>query len=314
MKPLSASFPAIKRNPTAAPGESSESFTNDKPQSQFVGSSSSIGAILIDTGRLSPENADRILRLQIEQGKQFGTTAVELGLLTEDDVRFALSRQFNNLYLPTGDSSLDHRLVAVYNPFSTIVEKLRGLRSQLMLRWFDAEVGRNTLAIVSPGAGEGRSYISANLAILFSQLGKRTLLIDANLRAPRQHDLFKLSGNGGLSSLLAGRIGMEAIARMPSLLGLYVLPAGAVPPNPHELLGRARFADLLHSAAREFDIVIIDTPAASEYAETQIIAARTSAALIVARKDHTSLEETVGLAHSLQETGAISVGTVLNQF
>src|SRR5688500_7137793 len=131
MKPLSASFPTIKRNYTSSPDEP---FLGGKPQSQFLGSSSSIGAILVDTGRLSPENADRILRTQIEQGKQFGAIAIELGLLTEDDVRFALSRQFNNLYLPTGDNSLDHRLVAAYKPFSPIVEKLRGLRSQLMLR------------------------------------------------------------------------------------------------------------------------------------------------------------------------------------
>lgn len=311
MKPLSASFPAINRSPTS---NASESFVSGKPQPQIFGSSSSIGAILVDTGRLSPENADRILRTQIEQGKPFGATAIELGLLTEDDVRFALSRQFNNLYLPTGDNSLDHRLVAAYKPFSTIVEKLRGLRSQLMLRWFDAEAGQNTLAVVSPGSREGRSFISANLAIVFSQLGKRTLLIDANLRVPRQQELFKLSGNGGLSSLLAGRVGMEVIARVPSLLGLYVLPAGAVPPNPQELLGRSRFAELLHSAAREFDMVIIDTPSASEYAEAQIIAARTSAALIVTRKNQTSMPETVRLVQSLQETGTTSIGVVLNEF
>ncbi len=311
MKPLSASFPTIKRDYTSS---SDEPFHSGKPQSQFLGSNSSIGTILMDTGRLSPENADRILRTQIEQGKQFGVTAIELGLLTEDDVQFALSRQFNNLYLPTGDNSLDRRLVAAYKPFSPIVEKLRGLRSQLMLRWFNAEANQNTLAVVSPGSQEGRSFIAANLAIIFSQLGKRTLLIDADLRTPRQHELFKLSGNGGLSSLLAGRVGMEVIARIPPLLGLYVLPAGTVPPNPQELLGRSRFAELLHVAMREFDVVIIDTPAASQYSETQIIAARTSAALIVARKNHTSLEGTVALVHSLRETGTASVGTVLNEF
>ncbi|SDA25290.1 chain length determinant protein tyrosine kinase EpsG [Nitrosospira sp. Nsp18] len=309
MKPVSASLPIIKRNQTTKPGESSI-----YGKAQVNGNGSSIGAILVDTGRLSAENADRILRLQIEQGKRFGDTAIELGLLTEDDIRFALSRQFNNLYLPAGDNSLSYQLVAAYKPFSPIVEKLRALRSQLMLRWFDSDARLNSLAIMSPGIGEGRSFIAANLAVVFSQLGKRTLLIDANLRAPRQHELFKLGNNAGLSSMLAGRIGIEAIARVPSLLGLSVLPAGAVPPNPQELLGRTGFPELLQSVVRDFDVVIIDTPAAHEYAEAQIIAARASAALIVARKDRTSVPQTIELVRSLQQTGTTPLGSVLNEF
>jgi protein-tyrosine kinase len=309
MKPVSASFQTLKRNQTPQPGEPSI-----YSKAQIPGTVGSIGTILVDTGRLSVENVERILRLQIEQGKRFGDTAIELGLLTDDDVRFALSRQFNTLYLPAEDNSLSYQLVAAYKPFSQVVEKLRALRSQLMLRWFDAEARLNSLAIVSPGAGEGRSFIAANLAIVFSQLGKRTLLLDANLRAPRQHELFKLGNNAGLSSVLAGRAGIEAIARVPSLLGLSVLPAGAVPPNPQELLGRAGFAELLQTLTREFDIVIIDTPAAGEYGEAQIIAARASAALIVARKDRTSMPDTIELAGSLQQTGTTPVGCVLNDF
>ena len=91
----------------------------------------------------------------------------------------------------------------------------------------------------------------------------------ANLRTPRQHELFKLGSNAGLSSVLAGRVGIEAIARVPALLGLSVLPAGAVPPNPQELLGRAGFSELMQTLSREFDVVIIDTPAAGEYGEAE---------------------------------------------
>lgn len=310
MKPLSGSFPTIKRNQATNSGE--PSFFG-KTQA-VIGSGSSIGAILVDTGRLSAENTERILRLQIEQGKRFGDIAVALGLLTEDDIRFALSRQFNNLYLPAGDNSLNYELVAAYKPFSQVVEKLRALRSQLILRWLDAEARRNTLAIVGPGSEEGRSFVTANLAIVFSQLGKRTLIVDANLRAPRQHELFKIGNRTGLSSMLAGRAGIEVIARVPSLLGLSVLPAGAVPPNPQELLGRAGFAELLQSISREFDIVIIDSPGASQYAEAQTIAARAAAALIVARKNHSSIPEIIELTRSLQQTGATTLGSVLNDF
>jgi chain length determinant protein tyrosine kinase EpsG len=309
MKPLSASFPTIKRNQTS---NSRDPFLPGRAQA--TGSGSSIGAILVGTGRLSEENVDRILQLQVEQDKRFGDIAIDLGLLTEDDVRFALSRQFNNVYLPAGDTSLNHHLVAAYKPFSSVVEKLRGLRSQLMLRWYNADAEQNMLAIASPGAGEGRSFIAANLAIVFSQLGKRTLLVDSDLRTPRQHELFKLGNNAGLSSLLAGRAGASGIARIPSLPGLSVLPAGATPPNPQELIGRSTFAELLQSLAGEYDVVIVDTPAASEYPEAHVIATHASAALIVARKDRTSVPDMIRLTHSLQQTGAVPVGSVLNDF
>ena len=276
------------------------------------GGGRSIGAILIDTGRLSAEGAERILRLQKEQGKRFGDAAVELGLLTEDDIRFALASQFDYPYLPAGDHSLSHDLVAAYKPFSPVVEQLRALRSQLMLRWFDAEADRKALAVVSPGSGDGRSFIAANLAIVFSQLGERTLLIDADLRHPSQHELFKLGHSAGLSGLLAGRANAAAVVRVPSLLGLSVLPAGAVPPNPQELLGRPAFIETLHSLARDFDVVIIDTPAAKKYADAQTIAVRAGAAIMVARKDQTSLPEMALLARNLQQSGATLVGSLLN--
>lgn len=272
----------------------------------------SIGAILIDAGRLSAEGAEQILRLQKEQGKRFGDAAIELGLLTQDDIRYALSRQFDYPYLHAGDNSLSHELVAAYKPFSQTVEQLRALRSQLMLRWFDAAAERKQLAILSPGTGEGRSFIAANLAVVFSQLGERTLLIDADLRNPRQHELFKVSGSIGLSGMLAGRNGVEAIVRIPSLVGLSVLPAGAVPPNPQELLGRPAFAEIRDSISHDFDVVIIDTPAATEYADAQTIAVRAGAAIMLARKNQSSIPAMAAITRNLQQAGATLVGSVLN--
>ena len=274
----------------------------------------SIGSILVDSGRLSVTDAERILRLQKEQGRRFGDAAIDLGLVSQDDIRFALSQQFDYPYLPDGDASLSEELVAAYKPFSPAVEKLRTLRSQLMLRWFNAERQNNALTIMSPSNKEGRSFIAANLAIVFSQLGERTLLIDADLRAPRQHELFKLDANAGLSGMLASRIGPEAVVRVPTLVGLSVLPAGAIPPNPQELLGRTGFTLLLESLIRDFDVVIIDTPAANEHDEAQLIAKRAGAALMLARTNISSIPEVTQLARSLQQNGAMVVGSVLNDF
>ena len=279
--------------------------------SQSARSSRALGAILIDAGRLSVADAESILRFQRQHGKRFGEAAMELGLLSREDIRFALARQFDYPCLPPGDTALDRKMVAAFRPDAAIVEQLRGLRSQLMLRWFDADADGKSLAIVSPARGDGRSFIAANLAIVFSQLGERTLLIDANLRTPVQHALFRTGKGPGLSAVLAGRAGHEAIVRIPSLRGLSVLPAGALPPNPQELLGRSRFNELLRSASRHHDVVLIDTPAAERCADALTIAARAGGALLIARKDRSALAGVKALTRDLQTVCHV-VGSALN--
>ena len=283
----------------------------------------SIGGILIDAGRLTPEDAECIQRFQKERGIRFGEAAVALGLLSREDIRFALARQFDYPCISGDDTRLDRTLVAAYRPDTPIVEQLRALRSQLVLRWFEAapaakrsahstNSARKVLAVVSPGRKDGRSFIAANLAIVFSQLGERTLLIDANLRAPRQHELFKLGNRAGLSAMLAGRGDADALVRIPALVGLTVLPAGAIPPNPQELLGRPGFIKTLHTLARDFDVVIIDTPAGSDYADAQTVAARAGAAIMLARNNVSALPAIAELAANIQQSGATLIGSVLN--
>lgn len=278
------------------------------------GSGRSIGAILIDSGRLAPEAAERILKLQKEQGIRFGDAAIQLGLLTDEDIQQALSRQYDYPYLMPGDDCISEEVIAAFKPFSPIVEQLRALRSQLMLRWFDAEAGHKTLAVVSAGRGEGRSFTAANLAVVFSQLGERTLLIDADLRNPSQHRLFRLSNKQGLSSLLAGRAELgDTVTRIPGLIDLSVMPAGATPPNPQELLSRPVFNALMASLQGQYDIIVVDTPAGAESADCQAIAARTRGALVVARKDIASAPQVQTLVASLQNAGVAVVGSVLNK-
>lgn len=278
-----------------------------------TGAGCSIGAILIDNGRLTPEAAERILKLQKEQGLRFGDAAIQLGLLSEADIQQALSRQYDYPYLMPGDERVSEEVVAAFKPFSPIVEQLRAVRSQLMLRWFDAEIGHKTLAVVSASRADGRSFTAANLAVVFSQLGERTLLIDADLRNPSQHQLFRLENKLGLSSLLAGRTELsEAVTRIPGLIDLSVLPAGATPPNPQELLARPVFNALMATAAGQYDIVIVDTPAGAETADSQTIAARTRGAVVVARKDRSSAPALQAFVTSLQHSGVAVVGAVLN--
>ena len=277
----------------------------------------SIGDILVSSGRLSADDLKRILARQREEKTPFGEAAIALKMLTKDDINFALSKQFDYSYLTPHDSSLSPSLVAAYTPFSRVGENLRAVRSQLMLRWFNGDPMRKVLAVVSAGAKDGRSFIAANLAIVFAQQGERTLLIDADLRATGefgQQALFKLPRGNGLSGVLAGRSGLDAIQLVPGLPGLAVLATGAIPPNPQELLGRPAFGQLLMSVVDQFDVVLVDTPSSSAFADAEIIAARTGAAIMVGRVNRSSTPQTSLLARRLQESGVTLVGSVLNDY
>ena len=277
-----------------------------------------IGAILADEGKLTPDEIDRVLALQRDLGVRFGEAAVQLGFISDNDVRFALAKQFDFPHLvpehETGGLQPSKELVAAFAPFHPRTEELRALRTQLLIRWYNPQAGRNALVVCSPEGAEGRSYVAANLAVTFSQLGARTLLIDADLRKPRQHEIFGIPPGHGLSSLLSGRTDTKAQFPVHGLNRLTVLPAGPLPPNPQELLSRPAFTALMKELQAHYDVVIIDSPPAKKYADAQSIAYRAGDALIVARKDHTSVNSTSKVVKELAGTGARVVGTIVNSY
>lgn len=268
--------------------------------------------MLVDAGKIRPEDGERVLRHARDNGLRFGDAAVALGFVSADDVADMLARQFRYPYLRLGESSVSPDVAAAWTPFTPSVEALRSLRSQLLLRWFGGGE-RRSLAIVGPGRNEGRSHLAANLAVVFSQMGERTLLIDADLRNPRQHILFGASNATGLSAVLAGRSELDVIARIPGFVDLSILSAGAIPPNPLELLGRDVFPELIRDVSVRFDVVIVDTPAASLGADAQLVAARCSGALMLVRKDHSLLDRCRDLADALNASGVRLVGSVVNE-
>jgi len=275
--------------------------------------SRTIGAILMDAGLLSAEDAEQILRLQRQNNLRFGEAAIRLGLLTEADIQYALARQFDYAYLRMNDRrAVSEEVVAAYQPFSAQTEQMRAIRGQLMLRWFDLSEQRQTLAIIGSQRGEGRSWLAANLAVVFAQLGERTLLIDADMRNPRQHELFMLQNKSGLSTLLAHRSREEAIVRITDLVGLSVLPAGPVPPNPSELLNRPAFGELLAHARSSYDVVLIDTPSLSAGDDAAMIAVRAGAVVALARSRQTRVAAFNDIVAGLSSAGVAVVGSVLN--
>ncbi|HOY70147.1 MAG TPA: chain length determinant protein tyrosine kinase EpsG [Methylotenera sp.] len=271
-----------------------------------------IGRLLIQQGKISTDDIDKILVAQEKYGLQFGDAAVKLGLITEVDVRQVLALQFNYPYLQTDQGSYSSELVAAYQPFSPQVEALRALRSQLMMRWFNES--NKALAIVTANAKEGGSYLAANLAVMFSQLGERTLLVDANMRDPRQQIIFNIKENRGLSDIIAGRAGLDVVNQIEFFDELSIVTSGTIPPNPQELLNRASFTYFMNQAASQYDVVIVDTPPATESADAQAIVARCGGALLVSRLNNTRLADITEVRNQIAVTGARVVGAVINDF
>ena len=271
-----------------------------------------IGRMLIQQGKISTEDTEKIIRTQEKEGLQFGDAAIKLGLISEADVRQVLALQFNYPYLQPGQGNYSEELVAAYQPFSQQVEALRALRSQLMKRWFNES--NKALAIISANAGEGGSYLAANLAVMFSQLGERTLLVDANMRNPRQHIIFNLKESRGLSDIIAGRAGLDAVSHVEHFEDLSVVGAGTVPPNPQELLNRASFSYFMNQAANQYDVVLVDTSPATGSADAQATVARCGGALLVSRLNRTRLADINEVRNQIAVTGAQLVGAVINDF
>jgi chain length determinant protein tyrosine kinase EpsG len=276
------------------------------------GADSSIGGLLLESGKITPENAERVLRMQKELGIRFGEAALRLGLITEADIEQVLARQFDYPYLQPGAGKYPQELVAAYQPFSHQVETLRAVRSQLMLRWFAR--GSKSLVVLGMEPGDGASLFAANLAVVFSQLGEHTLLVDANLRAPRQHEIFDLKTRQGLSDVLAGRAELDIIAKVESFVALSVLAAGTLPPNPQELLSRTSFVTLNKQLESRYDVVLYDVPAYATGSDALAVAARAGGVLLVARKNKTPMADVAAMTEQMTHSGAQVVGSVMVDF
>jgi protein-tyrosine kinase len=272
-----------------------------------------IGELIRETRELSEEQVKRILSYQRKTGMRFGEAAVALHLVDRRDVLEALSKQFQYA-AGAAWGEANRELVTAADPFGDQAEAFRELRSRLLVEVLGDRFPCG-LAVLSPDVGDGKTYLAANLAVSFSQLGERTLLIDADIRTPRLHKLLDVRQNGvGLSSVLAGfACASQLVHEVPGVPNLYLAPAGAVPPNPVELLQRPRFGTLMGELLEEYDHVVVDTPAAIRGADSRIIAARAGATLVVARRGRSRMASLEGLFGALARGPARIAGLVMNE-
>jgi chain length determinant protein tyrosine kinase EpsG len=275
----------------------------------------SIGSIIAEARDLSPDDIARVLAYQRENGVRFGEAAITLGLASSDDVLSALAQQFHYPYAAEERRNLNRELVSLNQPFSAQAEAFRAIRSQVMMRvWNDTVSPRRALAVVSPNTGDGKTFFAANLAVALAQLGGRTLLVDADLRGPRQHQVFGLANDAGLSGILSGRGTSQVVQQVQGITSLFVLPVGVTPPNPLELVERPAFSLLLREFTAKFDHVVVDTPAAQYGADSSVIAARCGTALVIARKDASRIGALQDLVSVLANSPAKLAGVIMNEY
>ncbi len=271
-----------------------------------------LGEIFKETRKLDASQVEAILAHQKQNATLFGESAVALKLVSQSDVLWALSQQFHYPYALAGRKQFNAELITATTPFSSVSETFRSIRSQLIRR-FQQDPQRRALAVVSADGGDGKTFVAANLAIAFSQLGRRTLLIDADMRSPRLHKVFGLDNTRGLSSILSGRLSARVLTPVTDLPSLFVLPVGVSPPNPLELLESAAFGALLHELLGKFDHVIVDSPSAVSGADAGVVAARCGAFLPVARQGRTRMDSMFELVNSLRDSTTLPYGFILNE-
>ncbi|WP_077037338.1 polysaccharide biosynthesis tyrosine autokinase [Pelomonas sp. KK5] len=274
----------------------------------------SIGDIIRDARNLSAAEVEQVLAYQREKGVRFGEAAIALGLATNDDVLAALAQQFHYPLAAADRRNANPELVTLNQPFSVQAEAFRAIRSQVSLRTDPTRQTRSALAVISPASGDGKTFFAANLAVSIAQLGGRVLLVDADLRGPRQHEVFGINNTGGLSTILSGRSENQVVQPVEGVPNLFVLPGGPLPPNPAELVERPAFGLLMRELCTKFDHVVVDTPAAAYGADPAVIASRCGAALIVARKDESRVSGLRDLVASLEGGGVEIAGAVMNEY
>ena len=288
---------------------------------------------LIAHCNLSGQDIDRITETMRARRQSFCEAALLLNLATREDINdvshFVREHSLKGqpgvieaairsaqggtaLTVRQGIARLSSELLHARDADNARSEKIRALRTDLMLLNASAQRG-NVLALVSPGRGEGRSQLCAELAIAFAQLGRRTLLVDADLRHPRQHALFTAENQWGLAQTLS--LGeapyLHAVDGLPELA---VLTSGTIAPNPLALVSNRRFERMITEVRRQYDFIVIDTPAVSLYADALQIATVAQRVLVVSRAEATSFRSMKDMLRRLAVTESKILGAVISKF
>jgi capsular exopolysaccharide synthesis family protein len=201
-------------------------------------------------------------------------------------------------------------LVTLTNPRAPVSEAYRTLRTNLEFSSLDKPL--KTMVVTSPGPEEGKSTTLANLAVTLAQAEKQVILVDCDLRRPSQHQIFGVSNDVGLTTMMVD----EEAMKDPPLLdtgvsGLRLLPSGPLPPNPSELVGSRRMAEIISGLSGQADMVLFDAPPVVAVTDAAVLASRVDGVLLVVRAGGTKRDHAQKAKALLDKVSAHLVGAVL---
>lgn len=207
-------------------------------------------------------------------------------------------------------------LLVIEDPRCSFSEEIKKIRANLKYSSVDQDI--RTIMITSSLPGEGKSFVSANLAAAFALEGNKVLLIDCDLRKGRQNKIFNIpvKKDDGFSNLLINKNWTQEYkdyVHKTKVKNLYVIPAGKFPPNPSELLASEKCATLLNSFKFAFDIIILDCPPLVGLNDSLVVSKYADVSIIVAKHKSTSIDVLENVKKSLDKVGAKRVSVVLNQ-
>jgi len=242
-------------------------------------------------------------------GGVFLVEALDNTLRTPDDVTRALGLPV--LGVIAEHDVEDGHLVALALPRSPIAEAFRSLRTNLQFASVDRPLVK--LLVTSPGPGEGKSTVAANLAAVLAQSGKRVTLLDADMRRPRVHKLYGLPNRHGLSGLFVdSHAALNGAMQMTPMENLSAITTGDLPPNPSELLGSEKMNEIISQVMQQSDVLVIDSPPVMLVTDSAVLSQRVDGVLLVLRQGETNLEFARQSVEALRRVGANLLGVVLN--
>lgn len=203
------------------------------------------------------------------------------------------------------------KMITVIDPTSVDTEQFNTIRTNIKFSNVDKEY--KTLMVTSSNMSEGKSTVSANIATTFAKQGLHTLLVDSDLRRPTVNATFGIDNPQGLSNYLSERnFDINSIIYKTSVKNLYVMPSGPIPPNPSELIGSKRMAELIKKLSEQLDLVIFDAPPVLSVTDAQIVSTNVDGTILVVRANKTEKAAVKEAVRLIKQVGGHIIGTILN--
>lgn len=203
------------------------------------------------------------------------------------------------------------KMITVTDPTSVDTEQFNTIRTNIKFSNVDKDY--KTLMVTSSNISEGKSTVSANIATTFAKQGLHTLLVDSDLRRPTVNATFGIDNPQGLSNYLSERnFDINSIIYKTSVKNLYVMPSGPIPPNPSELIGSKRMAELIKKLSEQLDLVIFDAPPVLSVTDAQIVSTNVDGTILVVRANKTEKAAVKEAVRLIKQVGGHIIGTILN--